>query len=524
MDFSFNEVKEIAETLPIGYYAKRKVAVAFDEKADTSYYNPAEDKITFAYNNIRVALTNAENMDKEVAIRSILYHELSHAILTPAFPNVPVWLNIFEDERIETLLKKYYMNTDFNGLLNAISPYNGNPPQSAEEAFFNLCRHRIGKKEFLDRVEEIIKDYAFVSAKDLCFNCCGRANSYYYAVRDLFRALEKDFEKDKKNYQKGSYSKKPTVHPRKGMSTYDEDIEDGVSLEEKEKIDASKNSSEEKIQKKVTGKRSKSKNQEENSENSSSGNSTPAENSGNESESKEENKVDEANRNGLGDKIFKSAMGRFQDTSLTEKLGNIISIFNKKNNSGCGTVGHSGILNPRYCGNGDYRFFERKLESRGNNRFGSLNLNLFIDVSGSFYNNTIVVNKLLSALLQIERKNKNFTLNVVHCGVGEELKDKSNCFIDPNGGNKVTSEFAKIFRKLQKTGTYNYNIILFDGWCEPYDRKKAFACADTCNTTIISDRENDFFGEMKNAKVVFTKQYAKELYTHVMTALQRAFR
>lgn len=508
MEINIAEIKEIADTLPIGYYAKRRVSMEFSKEAMTSSYNPVEDKVTFAYDNIITALNNAENMDKELAIRSVLYHEISHAILTPSYKSFPDWLNIFEDERIETLLKNYYMNTDFNALLRAISPYDGGEITSAIEAFFLLCRYRIGKREFLEEVENIIRQYAFLSAQTYGY---WEENNYWYSVKNLWDAVRKDYGTNPQDYKDGNFESytAPSDCPNTIICETQSDIVKGITEKEKKNIDASKNcDGNEKIAKQIDGQRTKGK----------------TENSDESAENEEETEDFEPARGGLGDRIFSSALGFVTDTSLTEKLSAIFSTFSKKNGSGNGTTGHSGVLNPRYCGNDDYRFFERKLETRGNNRFGSMHLNLFIDVSGSFYYSKNVVNRLLCSLCAIERKNHNFTFDVVHCGVGERLKEKKDCLINPYGGNGVTENFPKLFRQLQKPMTFNYNIILFDGECCPC-REDIFNCADRNNTTIISDEDNKkHFKKLKNARVIITKEYTDELYTHVFNSLQKAFR
>ena len=471
----------------------------FSKEAMTSSYNPIEDKVTFAYDNIITALNNAEDMDKELAIRSVLYHEISHAILTPSFSSFPDWLNIFEDERIETLLKNYYMNTDFNALLHAISPYDGGEITSAIEAFFLLCRYRIGKREFLEEVENIIRQYAFLSAQTYGY---WEADNYWFAVKNLWEAVRKDYATNPQDYKDGNFESYTTTSyiPNTTICETESDTAKGVTAEEKKNIDVSKDcNSDEKIAEQIDGQRANAKDGEETED-------------------------FEGARSGLGDRIFSSALGVITDTSLTEKLSAIFSTFSKKNGSGNGTTGHSGILNPRYCGNDDYRFFERKLETRGNNRFGSMHLNLFIDVSGSFFNSKNVVNRLLCSLIAIERKNHNFTFDVVHCGVGENLKEKKDCLINPKGGNGVSANFPILFRQLQKPMTFNYNIILFDGECCPC-REDIFNCADRNNTTIISDKDNkNHFKKLKNARVIITEEYTDELYTHVFNSLQKAFR
>ena len=520
MEINIAEIKEIADTLPIGYYAKRRVSMEFSKEAMTSSYSPIEDKVTFAYDNIITALNNAEDMDKELAIRSVLYHEISHAILTPSFSSFPDWFNIFEDERIETLLKNYYMNTDFNALLHAISPYDGGEITSAIQAFFLLCRYRIGKREFLEEVENIIRQYAFLSAQT--YGYC-EADCYRWTVGDLWRQVKKDYETNPQDYKDGNFESYTATSytPNTAIYETESDTAKGITAEEKKNIDVSKNcNGNEKVTEQIDGQREKG--ETENSDESAENGEEKCSNEN--AKDGEETEDFEPARGGLGDRIFSSALGFVTDTSLTEKLSAIFSTFSKKNGSGNGTTGHSGVLNPRYCGNDDYRFFERKLETRGNNRFGSMHLNLFIDVSGSFFYSKSVVNRLLCSLCAIERKNHNFTFDVVHCEVGEELKEKKDCLINPFGGNRVSENFPKLFRQLQKPMTFNYNIILFDGECCPC-REDIFNCADRNNTTIISDKDNErYFKKLKNARVIITKEYTDELYTHVFNSLQKAFR
>ena len=45
MDISFGRVKEIAESLPIGFYAKEKIELIVSNDEQVSYYAPLENKI-----------------------------------------------------------------------------------------------------------------------------------------------------------------------------------------------------------------------------------------------------------------------------------------------------------------------------------------------------------------------------------------------------------------------------------------------------------------------------------------------
>ena len=105
MDISFGRVKEIAESLPIGFDAKEKIELIVSNDEQVSYYAPLENKIVISYSTILQALRKINDNDPyvETAVRSILYHEVSHALLTPKSMSVTDIINIFEDERIESV-------------------------------------------------------------------------------------------------------------------------------------------------------------------------------------------------------------------------------------------------------------------------------------------------------------------------------------------------------------------------------------------------------------------------------------
>lgn len=129
----------------------------------------------------------------------------------------------------------------------------------------------------------------------------------------------------------------------------------------------------------------------------------------------------------------------------------IITNFNKKNCGGSAMASYSGVINPRNVARGDYKFFDRKAQERGVNKFGSVHLNLFLDESGSFCSNESKANQLISALAQAEKIDKNFSFDIVYCGMGERLvKDKHHRTMKCGGGNDLDVEIFNIYRRLQK--------------------------------------------------------------------------
>ena len=133
MSVSYLEVKKVFDTLPVGYYIGRDVKRELSESEDGSYYDPMNDKITISFPFIKEGLDKSETTGIENDIRTLLYHEVSHAFLTPkrlmeifrryatrqgynelmigmSFNDI---INIFEDERIERIFDNYFYGVNF---------------------------------------------------------------------------------------------------------------------------------------------------------------------------------------------------------------------------------------------------------------------------------------------------------------------------------------------------------------------------------------------------------------------------
>ena len=109
---------------------------------------------------------------------------------------------------------------------------------------------------------------------------------------------------------------------------------------------------------------------------------------------------------------FDKMLNAYRDSQTTEMLKAIINTFNKKTNSGNGCTGYSGVFNPRNIRNNDYKYFDRNINAKGNNKYGKFHLNLFIDESGVLKSYTILYfcpdmtlrNRCISAL-RLQEKN-----------------------------------------------------------------------------------------------------------------------
>lgn len=531
MEIMNSKIKQILDTLPIGYYCGKNIDVELNEEESTSFYSPTEDKIVVSTEIIKEGLNNIEptaDYTMETAVRSMLYHEVSHALLTPQGLEMDNIINIFEDERIETLLKGYYMDTNFKAQLNAICGNNEVDNTDPVQMFFNAVRFRIGKKEWTDKVEELIEKYKDIDITtpryvgwDDTENTVSYVD-YYWDIKDLYNIITNDI---KANNDVPS----------------NEELQQNLAQSIQQLIEEEKECAEN-VEKKSANGSTSSQNTEtsENKENGENGEGKQGQGKKSEVDGEPE-ETEEKGRSGgnisLRDKMAK-INAKFIDDNIVKQLEIIIQNFNKKNNSGNGSVGYSGRMNPRNFLRDDYKYFDRKVSVNGNNKFGTCHLNLFIDESGSFYRNVDEVNKLITALGVVERNNHNFTFDVIGMECGMEVKPKNNRLIKANGGNALYyDETSEIFRSHQLRNTCNYNIVLFDGYTDSYDtannygkqaKPHCFNIFNTPNTTMILEEDNRraiVKNKINTARVIWENtNYSEKLLENVVSVLRSAFK
>lgn len=497
------ETKAIADALPIGIYAKRRIRCSLREDENTSFYSPMTDEIIISYPQITCALKmTPEDEDKEVAIRSMLYHEVSHAILTGWNGRVTDQFNIFEDERIETVLNDFYLDVDFAKQVYRINGIQSNDdlkaPKNALDAFYQLVRFHKGDADLLDRVKKLLVKYAPLSKTMLNLPSGDSWWDYNREINDLFNEVKKRFGEPPVSENDGGEGEDGDGSGKSGDS--------GKSKDGKGKKDKSGMTDGDGKKVAIDVKDAIKKALEAGADG---------------------DMIEILKEMNSLEKVFSDGVAPAYDDDLYKKFDVIISNFNKKNNSGASLTGYSGVFNPRSAGREDYRYFDRKATVNGTNKFGTFHLNLFLDNSGSFCDNAPIVNAVLGALVRLEKVNRNFSFDVVHCGVGEELiTDKAKIGLTCDDGTKLDYDAIELYRKLQKPSTYNYNIVLYDGSC--YDRRynDAFKAFNHSNTTIISDISNreEIERYAPNAKQIITKHYTENLLNNIVDTLARAFR
>lgn len=519
MELTFAKCESIVNTLPIGYYTGRRIGIEVSQTEQTSFYSPMDDKIVVSYPIIamRMAQVKEGTCDEEEAVRSMLYHEVSHAILTPmdAFQQIGVdnslAINTFEDERIESVLRNYYHDVDFRKQLYDVHGGKAPTARDADSAFFNAVRFGLGTGRVQKEINRMLKEYVPINRNSKPYSDSPRVYDYYRDICRLYNLIQDEWE-----------ANPDAFNPSNGKGS------NGEGEGKMKQIDSIAQGDKE------DGKNQRSQEGEgnEGEGNEEKNNSAPYENSPRKSLLSEEEIR----------KMVGSAMTSHPDLDTAEiaKLAEfqktvemIIGNFNKKNKGGSGINTYSGVFNPRAVARQDYRFFERAMSTNGNNKYGTCHLNLIIDCSGSFSNNAPLTNGILQVLSEVERKNKNFTMDVGFINeefrLAKTVKDRR---LVADGGNDVPDDMKEILMKLQKPQTCNYNIVLFDGdaICNRFGMRqenkcKLFSAFDMKQTTLITDPDNEEYMNPKfsSAKVIVTTDYTNELIDHVIHALTIAF-
>ena len=506
MSASYLEVKKVFDTLPVGYYIGRDVKRELSESENGSYYDPMNDKITISFPFIKEGLNKSETIDIENDIRTLLYHEVSHAFLTPktlmetfrkhatrqgynglmigmSFNDI---INIFEDERIERIFDNYFYGVNFRKYCERVNNWKGiSHPSNIQEAWFDFIRFRTTTKrceELLPRIDEIIKIYNNLtnwSENTLSWGYCS------YVWKLFIDFLVKWKKEDKTNKEKNESD--TTSESRKTKKG------DSSSSEKEEKTETKEGESE------IT----------------------------NNSDDDEENPIISSKEL---QKIINNISGQYIDKNIIDAF---MLVFNKnskvtKKNSAAINA-YSGVFDPRSTIRDDYKFFLQSNRDGHQKAFSKMKLNLFIDRSGSFYRSVPMVNKIIYALQKIEKINPDFEFDVVTIGMDERLLPKNNRTFNAIGGNAITPALKKIYNSLQNSKYQTINILLFDGNCHTdceFEDCESLSVFNNKKSVVISEASNKcaFDKFIPSVKVNYCRDFVNELFKSIITALQIVLR
>jgi len=159
MKASFKEVNNILKTLPISYYLKTKARVVLSETEESSSIDLLTKEIIISYPQIQ----RLKYKKLESVIRTMLYHEVGHAILTPRPYKLTIdhrIYNIFEDEREECILGNYFLDVKFRDFL--VENNKNFKIKEPLDKFFYCVRLRGGGDEINNLINEVINKWKYL--------------------------------------------------------------------------------------------------------------------------------------------------------------------------------------------------------------------------------------------------------------------------------------------------------------------------------------------------------------------------
>ena len=540
--------------VPIGYYVGRNVDVAIGDKDDT-YFDLVKGSIVISYptikDNARLIKTDA---DAEKSVRHLIFHELSHALLTPRILHIDMVLNVFEDERIESILKNYYLDTDFKAFVKKLNGFKNQPPENEWDAWYQLVRYRRGPVYFLSRVHEIIDDYTHldIAVSRIDTEIRSSIRNYEAEVNHLYEEFVKWYNQTNPSDLKIDKSLKDLMQNGEGDGQSDDNnnqqtqVGTGLSNADNNQSDDNKDGLEKALQKLLKSLKDNKKDllmevpKVDDKANKFANVSSIEAIDVNEGDYDDlYTIIDDSNDKAGGiwhrpgkddDKAKQKA-----DKAVFDMIDSLISLLKTtRKNNGSSIAAYSGVINPRNVIRDDYKYFMQQNRKGHASVYSKMHLNMFIDCSASFKDNDEKVNTLLWALTKFERSVPDFSYDLISCGVGQKLRPKYNRTQSSYDGTVLTDDIFDMFKKQQFTNAVNMNIVLYDGKVNHLHKYKTIGkCIESnweafnnVNTVIIVDDSNE---EAVNkfcplAHKIISKDYVEELYKNTYAALLQLIR
>ena len=540
MNVSLGYCQDVLKTLPVGYYLGHPVAVRLDPTGDATYIELDCERVTVSFQNIATAYDSApDSYDRESIIRSLFYHEISHAIMTPSkimnYLNNPSFrdailrkfavnvpgstcknaklvpnrfaippenlayimshlrdlVNIFEDERIETILSSYYMNVDFKRLVVLL---NGDPKAIYDRdpmgRFFAIVRYRYGDQTLAEEVQKLIKANRGLYNSSGSYMCCNYICNIMWFMHLVMQTMPKQSAQDKTpeqsalgNNQSSDQEQSEGTISQKASEQHTQDEPQPLSDEEITQIVK-------------------------------------------ESESFKEDFNDASNTLNIKN-LFQKCSTNPQAAAVEAKVNKIlVSALNKQKNQSSGSYGYAGRIDPRAVTNRDYKWFAKKNQGSAVKRFNKVRFNLFVDSSGSFYSSQSAVNALICALKKIESNNHDFSVRVAHCGDGTQLTTPDDPYVECVNNSFLDADTKDKYDSLQTPNATNVNIVVFDGRMKGKggSTDEAYGAFNHPNCVIVSNEDNkqfinDYAPQAKS--VIVSDHYAKVFTDIVLSQVEK---
>lgn len=526
--------KKYVASCPISFYLHRKMKIELDPVGSASSYYPYEDRIKISFSQLEKEIEGISDDEADTMIRSNVYHEVSHALLTPKdllhfydAEDAQI-MNIFEDERIETIAQSVFYNVNFKKSIKHLLRNLKDMPPTEVAYFFLVVRLDKGKQEDVDMKNKIIDSFSKMTretddsyalrkyvetVQNFYKECAAHAYSYFEDYRDSFLSREELIRRyqddgDSDNTSMPEEERRRIVifvangfhavrKPKKPSNDDEDDDEEIIVIVQSDDDDGDGNDNEnkEKGEKRENG---------DSSSNSKNG-----------------------HRQGYGgpnSKVMFGAMPK-KDPSLESRIKMILEKIKIKSRNEP-QARYSGVLKPRNLAvRTDWRIFSRKLDSGVKHK---LHLTLVVDNSGSYSNSKDITNQLINSLAEVSDENPNFKIDVIKVGDTDELaKSRTEMFIDCSHGTSfgASHRFPEMWKSVQSKDDdfRNMTIVMFDGHC--YYSNETLRCLktiDSKNTVVIyeDDNKNLFESNLTQAKKIYVdSDFSNHLIDESLKAL-----
>lgn len=531
MVLEFNQVNEILKKQPIGYYVGRAIKTTL-KNCNSSYYSLSTDEIIISYPQLIKVFAklaaDGDPIESKTAvriIRTILYHEVGHAMLTPKemteVLNYHSWydkdyydaLNIVEDERLEMILDGFIKNVNFKEVVEACNEVGSS--HTALGQFFDLVRFNVYEEDWSERVDDLLVKYCTLIHGSDNYD----TSSYVRELFDLYSDYKSTHEMEGTSDNGAGSNTDDQDNQQDPNSNSDSDSPSIDDLEEElSKGNAQDLASSEALEmiKEILDNLNISDEELTNFE-------KLIDEVANEEPIKSDHQSRQVGPSKKPEVLFKESTELFNDDKLYQELSRIFNSVNKVHKSNSAAVNaYSGVLDPRSAGRDDRRMFLQRNRDGHSKAFSKVHLNLFLDRSGSFYYNQLKANQIIHTLSKIEKMNPNFSYTLITVGNTPRIEDKKNIYFIADGGNDLPDSVPVVFKQVQERSCVNYNLVLFDGYvCWDSYNKPNWGAFNTNNTLIISDPDNEADIERwcPNARSIITTNYTDELTDNIIKVL-----
>lgn len=521
MKVTFEEAKEVAGRLPVGYYLGRKVPVIIDEDLMGAKVDLVKCEIHIGLKLLNEAAGHVgpaaeSKWSREKLLRCLLYHEVGHVIMTPPSLKERVcirnrktmrvlpWssdvVNIFEDERLECVLSHFFMGVDFRGFVKMI--HEGCPKgDTPAYQFFDAVRLRVAKPHILKAIDEAVAKTASVNCRCEGMWHYAELNYYETVLQDLYTMIVEDADGKGGKSGDGSGGGKSEGKPKDGgdgstrpPSDCGGSKSDGESESDSTKSDGGSESDGGKDgEPKCPGSGGESDEGKSEGESKSGGSGDDGESEGESGGSGDGGKPGPVSHYGSptggddesdDDEPASAAMHGTLPSDMLTKLADevfftptsevssalnrfAVRISKKKGKQAAGRwSGIHGKLEPKRDALGKERIFRRPSDI-GESLSSAVNLVLWVDVSGSFSSSADKLNTILAAAASAEKMSLGkLRVQVVKIGDDATVAGADEWQVQCDQCNAITMTYYDAWVDTRDRARRNIDIVVLDGYAK----------------------------------------------------------